>query len=200
MCHNASLFVGTIAIFDESRFPRCGQKKKPLPHPPSNEDNDDDDLEPDPSDEGQPPNLLDSNGDDPSDQGHHDGPPSNNPDPKSDPDYTPDPSSSQRLNLDNLDPPRPSRSNFEPCREDQEEWQNLPRRSGRTRTILTRPDNVYGEKRLPSDLVHDVARDPYWKRTVGDTDNHRIPRIQFPENLPQIPHMTSDRPQRNLPR
>ena len=108
------------------------KKNKPLPHPPSNEDNDDDDLELDPSDEDQPPNLPDSS-DDSLDHDHHKGPPFPL-DPKRDPDNTPPKDADAPLDQDFL---HPTQSDFEPHREDQEEWQQLPRRSGRIWNIPT---------------------------------------------------------------
>jgi hypothetical protein len=69
---------------------------------------------------------------------------------------------------------------FELHRDDQREWQQLPRRSGRTRNPPNRPGNTYGEQRLPSDIERDIARDRYWRRAVGqDSDSNRSrPRAQ----------------------
>src|ERR1700733_14823667 len=63
-----------------------------------------------------------------------------------------------------------STEDFLPRREDQDEWNELPRRSGRSRNIPNRPGNVYGEDRLPSDISRDIERAKYWKKTVGDKD------------------------------
>src|SRR5882762_7990551 len=43
----------------------------------------------------------------------------------------------------------------------------LPRRSGRVRRHLTRPDNVYGDKH-PTEITKDIERTRNWKRLVGD--------------------------------
>jgi hypothetical protein len=63
---------------------------------------------------------------------------------------------------------------FEPRREDQREWQQLPCRSGRTRNPPNCLVNTYREQRLPSDIERDIARDRYWRRAVGqDSDSNQ---------------------------
>ena len=55
------------------------------------------------------------------------------------------------------------------------------RRSGRTRVIPSRPDNVYGD-RTPTEIIRDVERQTYWKKTVeGLSRTRSIPPVQLPQ-------------------
>jgi len=49
------------------------------------------------------------------------------------------------------------------------------RRSGRTRVIPSRPDNVYGD-RTPTEIIRDVERQTYWKKTVAEQPKIRLPQ------------------------
>ena len=186
MCQNGSLFMGTTTIFDESRFPRCDQKKinhylihrvmRIMMMMTWNRIH----LMRINLQIFQTPVMI---------HDHHKGPPFPL-DPKRDPDNTPPKDADAPLDQDFL---HPTQSDFEPHREDQEEWQQLPRRSGQTRTIPTCSGNVYGEKWLPSDIVRDTACDRYWKKQVGDEGSSHKPTVKIPGPA-SVPHSTNDTP------
>ena len=170
MRRNGAIFIGATALFDETMFPCCPGAKTPAKtdlgdFPPEPEDDDhssgmdgDDSILP--QNLPLPPSSEDDDDDLPSEQKAHD-------------------------DATNAPPPPPpvSTEDFRPRREDQQEWQQLPRRSGRQRKIPNRPGNTYGEQRLPSDIERDIARDRYWKKSVGqDSDHNRTrPRPQQQE-------------------
>jgi len=55
------------------------------------------------------------------------------------------------------------------------------RRSGRTRVIPSRPDNVYGD-RTPTEIIRDVERQTYWKKTVeGSSRTREQPPVRLPQ-------------------
>jgi hypothetical protein len=172
---SGSVFIGTKALFDETLFPRCGDKAAP----PIT------DLGDFPPDEPEDHNHSDgTDGDDDNDL---DRPSPDPPLPESSNDddgYNPKELSAPKDAADEppTSPPVTQRD-FEPRREDQTEWQQLPRRSGRTRNPPNRPGNVYGDNRLPSDVERDIARDRYWNRTVGQdsTSYRRRPQAQREE-------------------
>ena len=59
------------------------------------------------------------------------------------------------------------------------------RRSGRHREIPVRPGNVYGEKRTPTEIIRDVERQTYWKKTVeGSSRSRNRPSVRQPELVP----------------
>jgi hypothetical protein len=160
---SGSTFIGTQAIFDETLFPRCGNVPAPsitdlgdFPPEEPEDHNHSDGTDGNEDDQSLPtdPHLPGSSGED-------DG-------------YTKEEPDTQTNAADEppRSPPVTSRD-FEPRRDDQHEWQQLPRRSGRTRNPPNRPGNTYGEQRLPSDIERDIARDWYWRRAVGqDSDSN----------------------------
>jgi hypothetical protein len=165
MRSSGSTFIGTQAVFDEMLFPQCGNSPAP-----------------------QITDLDDFPLEEPEDHNHSDGTDGDEDD-TSLPTDSPLPESSEKddgynkveLNAQTDAADIPPRSppvtphDFEPHQEDQHEWQQLPRRSGRTRNPPNCPGNTYGEQRLPSDIERDIARDRYWRRAVGqDSDSNQI--------------------------
>ena len=172
---SGSVFISTKALFDETLFPRCGDKAAP----PIT------DLGDFPPDEPEDHNHSDGTDDD--DDNDLDRPSPDPPLPESSNDddgYNPkEPSAPKDAADEPPTSPPVTQRDFEPRREDQTEWQQLPRRSGRTRNPPNRPGNVYGDNRLPSDVERDIARDRYWNRTVGQdsTSYRRRPQAQREE-------------------
>ena len=79
----------------------------------------------------------------------------------------------------------------------------LPRRSVRLRKVPTRPDNVYGEDRHPTQITKDVERSSKWKEMVGkqpgrsrsdSTPGQRQIPGGFPETNPDPPPAESEAP------
>src|ERR1700694_5278933 len=68
------------------------------------------------------------------------------------------------------------------------------RRSGRTRVIPHRPDNVYGD-RTPTEIIRDVKRQTYWKKTVEDpSSSQKESTVRLP---PSFMNRDSDNPLNN---
>jgi hypothetical protein len=169
----AALFIGAMAIFDEKWFLCCPHAATPKMT----------DLGDNPPDE--PDDHIHSNREDngPSDPPLPPSPPSNNGSDES--------PSEPRVHDNAADAPLPlppvTPDDFHPWWEDQEEWRQLPRRSGRMQNIPKRPGNTYGENHLPSDIERDIAWDQYWKRSVGqDLDSnwicpqsHKSPKLDW---------------------
>jgi len=82
-----------------------------------------------------------------------------------------------------------------PNQGDCDEWDRLPRRSGRSRNIPLCPGNVYSKQRLPSDIEQDLIRDWYWKKTIGDNSKSH-PSV----NIPQSPQSPEILPPANIPK
>jgi transposase InsO family protein len=167
---SGSTFIGTQAIFDEMLFPQCGNAPAPSitdlgDFPPEEpEDHNHSDGTDGNEDDQSPPTDLHL----PESSGEDDGYMKEEPDAQTDAADEPPRS-----------PPVTSHD-FEPHRDDQCEWQQLPHRSGRTRNPPNCPGNTYGEQRLPSDIERDIMRGRYWRRAMGqDSDsNWTWPRTQ----------------------
>jgi transposase InsO family protein len=68
-----------------------------------------------------------------------------------------------------------------PPPDDDEPREQPPRRSGRTRVIPSRPDNVYGD-RTPTEIIRDVERQTYWRKTVeGSSSSQKQPPVRLPQ-------------------
>jgi hypothetical protein len=160
---SGAIFLGVTATFDETLFPRCKGAKTPL-IPPLEEvdhnhhsDGSGDDSDDDVADYyHQPPAYPSEHRS--SDQHDHG-------------DRDTESEQSARDDAANNVPPieQPvSPKDFEPRRQDQREWNDLPaRRSSRNRTIPKCPGNIYGETCAPLDIARDIEHEWYWKKTVG---------------------------------
>lgn len=175
MCiHNNSIFHGTKALFDEDLLPKCPKANQPKDKTHGDLSGDDDD-QPDhgigPTGDGGPPPSGPDDDDNNNDHPHHDEPPCS-PSPNEDGpeddqprDRSPSPVGPQ-IDLE--------RMNFNPRREDNEEFRRLPRHNPpRLKKKYQRPDNLYRgpeDTRLPSEIQRDVERDRTWRRQVGDKE------------------------------
>ena len=75
-----------------------------------------------------------------------------------------------------------------------QQGENAPpplRRSARHRETPVRPGNVYGEKRTPTDIIRDVERQTYWKKTVEGSSRSRNP---IAERQPELVPGSSSQP------
>jgi len=181
-----TLFYSDKALFDETYFPKCtsGESKgttrgitqlnQPPSNQPSNDGNDapsapiDDDTTPGDPD-STPPKPLKGRSAPPSD-GNGEAP-----DQKEPSEVSSQPDVPQT-------PPRPSVPVPSP---------SAPRKSGRQRKVPTRPDNVYGERRHPTEVTKDIERKRTWKRLVENPkgssprrSSRQAPRQQSPDEIP----------------
>jgi len=84
-------------------------------------------------------------------------------------------------------------TDFAPNMGDQDEWGQIPHRSGRYRNIPNHPGNIYGEQCLPSDIEQDIIQNQYWKKTVEDTGTSH-PHVQLPQPGQSTPHLDVPEP------
>jgi hypothetical protein len=169
--HNNSLFTGATALFDEGVYPKCPKMRNdqrrgfvPVGDTPIEDPIEDINI---PTEAG----IDDLDDDDLS------GP--SLPKKRSDPDRDNDLTGNDDADLDPPDAPIPA---------PQQGGENVPpppRRSGRHRDAPVRPGNVYGEKRAPTDIIRDVERQTYWKKTVeGSSRSRNRPTVRQPELVP----------------
>ena len=188
------VFKSAQAEFDEDFLPKCpDQKKRPersqQPAPPDNGD--------DHSDHGSDRFGDDFNpGDD--DSSHRGRRPHRNPSPKGAgrrPDEAPAAPHRRSPTPPRRTPPRSREQgpNPEVLRSPSKDPE-APRRSLRQRNIPTRPGNVYGDSRRPTDIQRQGLRE--WKRTVNEPAP--IPRQQPGPSSSRRP-FTPERPQVSLP-
>ena len=147
------IFTGATAVFDEEMFPKCpDQKRRTTTHlgqDRNSADNEPQDIPSEVDDDDIAP-----------DENHNDHPaPLPEPEVEEEPDHV----NGQDGNLDAPNPPQPAPPPEEPPAPEQQ-----PRRSGRERKIVNRPDNVYGENRNPVDIYKDVERKGKWREMVGE--------------------------------
>jgi transposase InsO family protein len=174
---NNTVYIGATALFDENFFPKCETTKR---RGVTRLDEPIEQHGPVP----QPTPIVDDDGDTP-----HRPPPSRQTEDAQDPDGdlghtspTPAPVPEQEEVPADAPPPPPP-----------------PRRSGRDRTVPSRPGNVYGEHRHPVQQFQDVQRLRQWKNTVGDTRGRSLPssstrRRQVPGPSTGTPPRDSDTP------
>jgi hypothetical protein len=148
---NNVLFTGATALFDEKLFPKCPQGNIrgfiPVGENPTEDPN-------------EVPIPLDD---------EVDGPNRTAPNP-------PIPERDEEHIHDGEDVPPPPEVPDVPADEPADVPAEPPlRRSGRTRVIPSRPDNVYGD-RTPTEIIRDVERQTYWKRTVAEQPRIRLPQ------------------------
>ena len=112
---------------------------------------------------------------------HHDAPEKHKPpsasppspalDPPADPEPHNKPSAAKVHNNAAKAPPKPktvTHRDFHPQCKDQKEWEELPlQQSDRLNKVTNKPDNIYSEQWTPSTIEHDIQRDKYWKKKVG---------------------------------
>ena len=67
-----------------------------------------------------------------------------------------------------------------------------PRRSGRERTNVNRPGNIYGEKRNPVDQYKDVEKMGTWKKLVETPPSHRHEPVPGPSSDQPAPSDESE--------
>ena len=177
---NNTLFTSATALFDESVFPKCPDMRNDLQRrgfmPVGNNPAED------PSNEG---GYIPTEAGDDDDQNDHN-PGSSIPKRRTDVNHDGDD--------DQIPPDAPKPA-------PQQGGENVPvRRSGRHRETPARPGNVYGEKRTPTDILRDVERQTYWRKTVEGSSRPRNqknpvgkPEISVPGPSSQpSPSATSD--------
>ena len=198
--HNNSLFIGTTAMFDETIFPKCPDMKcRGVTEIGQNPDN----HQEDPSEQNDPQNP-------PLEAGDNDNFfPSNHFDRDSS-DQAPPPKRSDVPDEAAQDPPLEQAPGLAPSEPEQERRQQTRqrqlqqeqplRRSSCQRKAPSRPDNVYGDNRTPTDIERDLGSEQYWRQTTGDPSSSRNPgpRMQQPVPGPSSapPNPTSDIPSR----
>src|SRR6266571_7399069 len=172
MCTPNTLFYSDKALFDETLFPRCppGQsKRKPngvtqLDKPVSKELPLEDDTTPGDDDYTPPKPPIGGSAPQPAGAG----PPSLS---------------------GGSGPPQALPSPPDPV-----PGPSQPRRSTRVRKLLTRPENVYGE-RPPTTIIRDIARTHTWRHLTGDQPVSSRLRSRQDQRMPgEIPEQSDSGP------
>src|SRR5258708_2358585 len=153
---NNVLFTGATALFDEKLFLKCPDGKLrgfiPVGEDPSEDSN-------------KVPISLDDGDDGPYRTAHNPTIPRRDEDEDHDGDINPPPPEETDDSDDSDDAP------IEPPL----------RRSGRTRVIPSRSDNVYGD-RTPTDILRDIECQTFWKKMVeGLSRTHVQPPVRLPQ-------------------